>query len=286
MRVRANSCSVVSMKCSVSCGLAIVATLACGTPAFAQAPEPPASHTPADVSIVARIKTRITSTVHETIDVIKREPLVPAFMDDAKNLPSLETAAWLGAFGGLSLVSRPLDARTNQHLQGGFSDTFFGAGAALGENATLMGAGAGLYLWGRWKHESPVAHFGSDLLRGELESEVLTEGIKMAVSRPRPTGKGSSFPSGHASSAFTAATVIQRHHGWKAGVPAYAVASYVAASRLHDNVHYVSDVIFGAGIGIATGRAVTHRGNADYSLAPTVVRGGWALMVNRTAPPK
>ena len=39
------------------------------------------------------------------------------------------------------------------------------------------------------------------------------------------------IPSGHAASAFTAATVLQRHYGLKTGIPAYAVAAYVAASR-------------------------------------------------------
>ena len=221
-------------------------------------------------------------SVEKTIEFVRREPLVPAFLDDAKHIPSLETVAWIGVFGGLSLASHPLDATTNQRLQGGsVSDAFFSAGAALGENAALMAAGGGFYVWGRWKHESSIAHLGSDLLRGELESELLTEGIKMAVGRPRPDGTSSSFPSGHAASAFTAATVLQRHFGLKAGAPAYAVAMYVAASRLHDNKHYLSDVIFGAGIDLAMGRAVTHVGGADYAFAPAVVRGGWALMVNR-----
>ena len=196
----------------------------------------------------------------------------------------METAAWVGVFGGLSLASHPLDATTNQHLQGSeFSNTFFGAGATLGENAALMGVGGGLYVWGRWKHESSVAHIGSDLLRGEIESELLTEGIKMVVGRPRPDGTSSSFPSGHAASAFTAATVLQGHYGWKAGVPAYAVATYVAASRLHDNKHYLSDVIFGAGIGIATGRVVTRPSGVDYTFVPVAVPGGWAFMIHRIA---
>lgn len=80
--------------------------------------------------------------------------------------------------------------------------------------------------------------------------------------------------------------MLQRHYGLKAGIPAYAVATYVAASRLHDNRHYLSDVIFGAGIGIATGRAVARHSGVDYTLAPAVVPGGWALMINRTAAPK
>lgn len=263
--------------------LLIAAALVCDTPAFAQAPDAPEPGNPPLASMGARVKTRITTSVEKTIGFAKREPLLPSFWDDAKRIPSLETVAWIGAFGGLSLASRSLDATTNQRLRGGsVSDSLFSAGSALGENTSLMAVGGGLYVWGRWKHESSVAHLGSDLFRGEIESEFLTEGIKMAVKRPRPDGlKHTSFPSGHAASAFTAATVLQRHYGLKVGIPAYSVASYVAASRLHDNKHYLSDVVFGAGIGIALGRAVTHVGRADYTLAPRVVRGGWALMISR-----
>src|SRR5262245_8410944 len=51
----------------------------------------------------------------------------------------------------------------------------------------------------------------------------------------------------------TAATVLQQHLGYRAAIPTYLVASYVAMSRLHDNRHYASDVIFGAATGIMTG---------------------------------
>ena len=47
------------------------------------------------------------------------------------------------------------------------------------------------------------------------------------------------------------------HFGWKAGVPAYGLAAYVAGSRLQENRHYMSDVLFGAAVGIVSGRTVT-----------------------------
>lgn len=68
--------------------------------------------------------------------------------------------------------------------------------------------------------------------------------------------------------------MLHRHFGWKAGVPAYAAASYVAASRLQERRHYASDVIVGAGIGIGSGRAATGgRGGTRFALAPIVVPG-------------
>ena len=91
----------------------------------------------------------------------------------------------------------------------------------------------------------------------------LTYGLKAAVRREHT---GYSFPSGHASVTFATATVLQRHFGWK-GALAYSVAAYVAASRLHENRHHLSDVVFGAAVAAVAGRTVT-----PGSTAPEVSR--------------
>jgi membrane-associated phospholipid phosphatase len=53
------------------------------------------------------------------------------------------------------------------------------------------------------------------------------------------------------------------------------IASYVAASRLYDHQHFLSDVIFGAAVGTASGWTVVGRhGRSDYTLLPVVTRGG------------
>jgi len=60
----------------------------------------------------------------------------------------------------------------------------------------------------------------------------------------------SSFPSGHATSAFTAATLL-------AGGPAtplwYGLAASVAASRVYTRMHHTSDIVAGAALGVALG---------------------------------
>jgi len=95
------------------------------------------------------------------------------------------------------------------------------------------------------------------------------------VGRRRPDGSRFSFPSDHASSSFATATVLQRRLGWRVGVPAYAMATYVAASRLQENRHYLSDVVFGAGLGIVVSRSVTV-GHGQHALAvvPLAAPGG------------
>jgi membrane-associated phospholipid phosphatase len=67
----------------------------------------------------------------------------------------------------------------------------------------------------------------------------------------------------------SSSAVFQRRYEWKAGVPTLAAAAYVAASRLSDNRHYLSDVIFGAVGGLSAGRTVTfERGSTRFELVP------------------
>ncbi len=104
----------------------------------------------------------------------------------------------------------------------------------------------------------------------------MTHAIKHTVRRTRPDlSSQSSFPSGHTASAFTPATVLRDHYGWKAGVPAYAVATCIAASRLSENRHFLSDVVFGAAIGLAAGRAIGFSaGGTRFDVSALLAPGG------------
>jgi hypothetical protein len=67
-------------------------------------------------------------------------------------------------------------------------------------------------------------------------------------------------------------------------VPAYAFASYVAMSRLHDNRHYLSDVVFGSTVGIISGRTVTRHGR-EFPVAVTAIPGGALIVYTRRSTP-
>lgn len=127
-----------------------------------------------------------------------------------------------------------------------------------------------------------VASVGGDLIRAQVLAQAITAGIKLSARRHRPDGGQFSFPSGHASVTFATATVVQRHFGWKAGIPAYALASYVAASRVQVRRHFFSDVAFGAVVGVVAGRTVTvGRGRARFAVSPAVSpnQGGVSLVL-------
>ena len=101
-------------------------------------------------------------------------------------------------------------------------------------------------------------------------SRALTNGpIKSTVPpRPRPSTElaegplpygmrrpiTSSFPSGHATAAFTAATILLATGG--ADPLWYALAAVVAGSRVYVRMHHASDVVVGALVGLALGHAV------------------------------
>lgn len=92
--------------------------------------------------------------------------------------------------------------------------------------------------------------------------------LKLAIGRERPNGKNNrSFPSGHTSHSFAAATIISEIYGNKPGAAAYAIASLVAVSRIQEEAHYLSDVIFGAAIGVIIPRSLALAYREDNLLA-------------------
>ena len=76
--------------------------------------------------------------------------------------------------------------------------------------------------------------------------------ITILVKRPH----GHSFPSGHTASAFAAAFALWLQNR-KLGVPALVLAAFIAFTRLYLYVHFPTDVLGGAVLGIALGTAAS-----------------------------
>ena len=139
-------------------------------------------------------------------------------------------------------------------------DRIFYAASELGDHGLIwliFGALRGL----RSEHDWHAAvRLGAGV---GIESAVVNLGIKSLFRRQRPLFEGqrprrlrqprtSSFPSGHATSAFTAAGLLGEDDDlWPLY---YAVAVIVATSRLYVRIHHASDVIAGVGVGFVLGR--------------------------------
>ena len=86
---------------------------------------------------------------------------------------------------------------------------------------------------------------------GALALGAISGGLKELVHSPRPNAwDAKSFPSGHTDWAFLGAELVRMEYGWDWGIPAYLVATTVAVMRNYNNWHWMSDVIFGAGVGL------------------------------------
>lgn len=102
------------------------------------------------------------------------------------------------------------------------------------------------------------------MVKGQILNLGLVYVLKTTLKKTRPDGTAYSFPSGHTANVFAGATMLAieygEHYKWVPYV-AYAGATAVGVMRMANNKHYISDVLFGAGLGILSMKAAywTHQ---------------------------
>lgn len=142
-------------------------------------------------------------------------------------------------------------------------EPFFYLITQLGSSLTLTALGALAAIFGR----NRLKAFGIVLLIGMLMAIPLIDDVKDIVKRPRPESaiyyyplinNNYSFPSGHALSIFLAATLLGAYFGLRFYAAGYVMAAAVSLSRLYLGVHYPSDILGGAVIGIAMGELLAY----------------------------
>lgn len=97
------------------------------------------------------------------------------------------------------------------------------------------------------------------LLISNILTTAIAQGIKRTILKNRPSGAPYSFPSGHTTFSFTNATVL--YNEYKDSSPLVAYSGYVFSSatgifRMLNDKHWLSDVLFGAGIGMGIANLV------------------------------
>ncbi len=114
----------------------------------------------------------------------------------------------------------------------------------------------GLWVYGDLKNHAYEVNVGQAMLESIVVTAIATDGLKGVTDRERPDGSDHySFPSGHTSTVFAVAQVLEDAYGWTIGVPAYAIGVLTAAGRMSADVHWFSDTVAGAALGIAIGHS-------------------------------
>jgi membrane-associated phospholipid phosphatase len=142
-------------------------------------------------------------------------------------------------------------------------------------NATLGGLGAtagGIFITGLVTHDDHAIETGIRSAEASVDSVILYAALKAVLARQRPYAPGSegkffsgnwtagSFPSGHATLAWTLATVMAREYpNWPMRILMYSAALAVSTTRVTGGVHFPADVFAGSVIGFGVGTYVTHK---------------------------
>jgi membrane-associated phospholipid phosphatase len=281
--------------------LVVLAIAISATPAAAQVTDEPAQNVPQGES-----KQDVRQQEEPKQDEPKKDPAPPPphgstgwaslVKDSAGDFAAFprrhSTWAILAIGAGAALATHPADHYVETHIVGNdTANRVFSVGQWVGSTYVQVGSAVGLWAIGRYvvapaadkPRTNTYSELGFDLIRAQILSQSLVHGMKYSIRRDRPTGECCAFPSGHAASAFAAASVLERHFGYRASWPALAAATYVATSRLVDNRHFVSDVAFGAAVGMSSGWTVVGtRGRTRHlALEPVPVRGGMMIAFTR-----
>lgn len=181
--------------------------------------------------------------------------------------------------GGLFLADRDIDRaaqRNRSTLSNHVADATTPFGGGVGTELATAAIGVGFVF-----KDTTVRDTG----REALEASILTALVEnyamkplFGRERPGPSGgktdfdvvsSNSSFPSGHATQAFTIASVVAaRSKGWVVPTLAYTLASVVAFDRLNDRAHFASDVFAGAAFGTVVGRYIVHKHDREATATP------------------
>ncbi|MFQ5809218.1 MAG: phosphatase PAP2 family protein [Armatimonadota bacterium] len=203
---------------------------------------------------------------------------VPGAQFTLRGGKSRRRTAWvLGATGALIATDRnSMQALTSAFAGDTDNDALLSAIETFGSESGIASV-IGLYALGD-RYDKQTARIASRALGTTL---VQTQVLKTLTGRDRPRVAGArgafhgpgasdtaqSFPSGHAATAFTLATVYgKRYPKWK--WPLYGLAAGVGWARMRHDAHFPSDIFVGAAIGVHNGRRELRRAKRSRAVAP------------------
>jgi membrane-associated phospholipid phosphatase len=202
---------------------------------------------------------------------------------------------WL-YFGGALLAvgaSHAFDSRVRTHFATANDSRLNGEDRnALRDALPAIALIAGTGLYASFIDDSDGYRETWSLLEAGVFSTATSEVLTLAAGRERPDATSSpnqwrqggvSFPSVHASAAFAIGTVFAEsgndEYRWIRRIVGYGVAAGTSYLRVRDNVHWLSDTVAGAALGIATARFVLNRQDhaQQASLQFQPLKDGWQI---------
>jgi hypothetical protein len=183
--------------------------------------------------------------------------------------------------GGASVVMHNTDADKNiaenferHHIFHGFADEGLNI---IGDPATHYAVAGLWYAISAENRDEFNKQRALTMLTALSVTGVVTTGLKVIRDNETPNGQRWAWPSGHASSSFAVASVLDEFYGPKVGIPAYALASLVAYRMMDAGDHWGSDIVFGATLGWVVGHTIAGKHKklevAGFELLPYMTTG-------------
>jgi hypothetical protein len=94
------------------------------------------------------------------------------------------------------------------------------------------------------------------MMRSLAVTGATTLALKGIVHNHTPNGFNYAWPSGHTSSSFCVASVLDEFYGPQIGIPAYLAAGFVGYRMMDSGDHWASDVLFGGVLGYVVGHTI------------------------------
>ncbi len=204
-----------------------------------------------------------------------QEPAAPV-----KNIGWREAAIFVAGIGTLMLIDEPVFDAV-QDNRGYVGDVGMEPFRAFGSGWTFAIVSSGTLLAGLATGDDELTLTGERLFATFALAAGTVTLTKFLVGRSRPEqGRGAwtydpftpgaSFYSGHSTMAFAMATALSEEiDNTYATVTLYSVAGLAALSRVYDDKHWLSDVVAGAALGIASAKFVYGRWTIFGLKAPT-----------------
>jgi hypothetical protein len=189
--------------------------------------------------------------------------LLPMLAHDARDLVTWPNVLILGAgIGGSLAIRENADGDVRAYVAQS-PDRWNDASEVLrqfGEAQWQVPALACAYGLSLWSQDDFLHEVAASTISAYALTSAATLAIKGVAQTQRPSTHYMNgeygFPSFHASSTFAIAATIDEYYGLPAGLAAYALAGLVGFSRIDQQEHDLSDVVFGALLGLVIGKSV------------------------------